>query len=136
MEVVEEAAATTTSNGTLAPPPVTTTITTTTTTIKVEDGGNTATKMKAEEEGDGGSSGSSSSGSATATAMVDDSRIMKGGDGEKAADFANYFCSYAYLYHQKQMLTDLRRMSAYHDAIMKNAEVFQGKTVLDVGTGT
>jgi protein arginine N-methyltransferase 1 len=41
-----------------------------------------------------------------------------------------------YLYHQKQMLTDHRRMEAYHAAIVKNAEAFQGKTVVDVGTGT
>ena len=114
-------------------------------------------------------------------------------------DFANDFCSYAYLYHQKQvrahasvlcsavlccvclpprlllpspqptpthpptqrtphhlfrpttcimerirvcmcvrvqMLTDHRRMAAYHDAIIHNAAAFQGRTVVDVGTGT
>lgn len=73
---------------------------------------------------------------AEAPVMVDDSVIMKGGEAAKAADFANYFVSYAYLYHQKQMLTDHRRMSAYYNAIMGNAEVFKGKTVLDVGTGT
>lgn len=44
--------------------------------------------------------------------------------------------SYAYLYHQKQMLTDHRRMSAYYNAIMGNQDAFKGKTVLDVGTGT
>lgn len=73
---------------------------------------------------------------AEAPVMVDDSAIMKGGEAAKAADFANYFVSYAYLYHQKQMLTDHRRMSAYYNAIVGNAEVFKGKTVLDVGTGT
>ncbi len=41
-----------------------------------------------------------------------------------------------YLYHQKQMLTDHRRMEAYHAAIVGNAEAFQGRTVIDVGTGT
>lgn len=40
-------------------------------------------------------------------AGVDDSTIMKGGEGEKAADFANYFVSYAYLYHQKQVCTSV-----------------------------
>jgi len=34
------------------------------------------------------------------------------------------------------MLTDHRRMFAYHEAIMKNSSVFEGKTVVDVGTGT
>jgi protein arginine N-methyltransferase 1 len=61
---------------------------------------------------------------------------MKGGEGAKAADFANYFCSYAYLYHQKQMLTDQTRMHAYHKAVTKNPEIFAGKTVVDVGTGS
>ena len=33
-----------------------------------------------------------------------------GNDKAKATDFANYFCAYAQLYHQKQMLTDHNRM--------------------------
>ena len=66
----------------------------------------------------------------------DVSTIMKGGEAEKAADFANYFCSYAYLYHQKQMLMDHVRMRAYHNAIMMNKSMFEGKVVLDVGTGS
>ena len=45
------------------------------------------------------------------------------------------FVSYAYLYHQKQMLTDRVRMNAYHDAIKLNADVFKDKVVLDVGAG-
>jgi hypothetical protein len=35
----------------------------------------------------------------------DCSTIMQGTEADKAADFANYFCSYAYLYHQKQMVS-------------------------------
>ena len=66
----------------------------------------------------------------------DSSAIMKGGDAEKASDFANYFCSYAFLYHQKQMLMDTVRMRAYHSAIMQNKSLFEGKVVLDVGTGS
>lgn len=54
----------------------------------------------------------------------------------KATDFANYFCSYAQLYHQKQMLADHNRMAAYHAAIMGNPEVFKDKVVMDVGTGS
>lgn len=67
---------------------------------------------------------------------VDNSPIMNGNEADKAADFANYFCSYAYLYHQKQMLMDHVRMRAYHAAIVGNKSVFEGKTVLDVGTGS
>jgi type I protein arginine methyltransferase len=66
----------------------------------------------------------------------DGSSIMKGGEAEKASDFANYFCSYAFLYHQKQMLMDNVRMKAYHNAIMENKSLFEGKVVLDVGTGS
>jgi len=54
----------------------------------------------------------------------------------KATDFANYFCSYAQLYHQKQMLADHNRMAAYHAAIMGNSEAFKDKVVMDVGTGS
>jgi hypothetical protein len=54
----------------------------------------------------------------------------------KATDFANYFCSYAQLYHQKQMLADHNRMAAYHSAIMANADCFKDKVVMDVGTGS
>ena len=57
---------------------------------------------------------------------TDISPIMKGDAAAKAADFANYFCSYAYLYHQKQMLMDHVRMRAYHSAIMQNRALFEG----------
>jgi len=66
----------------------------------------------------------------------DASTIMRGTDADKAADFANYFCSYSFLYHQKQMLMDHVRMRAYHSAIMTNKSLFEGKVVLDVGTGS
>ena len=59
------------------------------------------------------------------------------GDAQaKATDFANYFCSYAQLYHQKQMLADHNRMAAYHSAILGNMDVFKDKVVMDVGTGS
>jgi len=54
----------------------------------------------------------------------------------KATDFANYFSSYAELFHQKQMLADHNRMASYHQAIMGNASVFKDKVVMDVGTGS
>lgn len=59
-----------------------------------------------------------------------------GDDSAKATDFANYFCAYSQLYHQKQMLTDHNRMAAYHAAIMGNSDVFKDKVVMDVGTGS
>eukprot|EP01002_Notosolenus_urceolatus_P002256 NODE_1595_length_1361_cov_215.319360_g1323_i0.p1 GENE.NODE_1595_length_1361_cov_215.319360_g1323_i0~~NODE_1595_length_1361_cov_215.319360_g1323_i0.p1 ORF type:complete len:401 (+),score=117.65 NODE_1595_length_1361_cov_215.319360_g1323_i0:126-1328(+) len=59
------------------------------------------------------------------------------GEFEKTQDFANYFVTYGFLYHQKQMLEDEHRMHAYHSAISQNAEThFKDKVVLDLGTGT
>lgn len=55
---------------------------------------------------------------------------------DKAADFANYFCTYAFLYHQKEMLSDSVRMDAYHSSVFKNPKHFRNKIVLDVGTGS
>lgn len=61
---------------------------------------------------------------------------FNGDEKAKASDFANYFCSYAQLYHQKQMLADHNRMAAYHAAILGNSDVFKGKIVMDIGTGS
>jgi len=55
---------------------------------------------------------------------------------EETSDFANYFCVYGYLYHQKQMLADEIRMNGYYNSIFKNKKQFEGKIVLDVGTGS
>jgi protein arginine N-methyltransferase 1 len=55
---------------------------------------------------------------------------------EKSSDFANYFCTYAFIYHQKQMLSDDLRMQSYRDAIFENPNHFKDKVVLDVGTGS
>lgn len=65
-------------------------------------------------------------------------RAVSGGAGtvDKEVDFANYFCTYSYLYHQKEMLSDHVRMDAYFNAVFQNKHHFQGKTVLDVGTGS
>jgi len=52
------------------------------------------------------------------------------------SDFANYFCTYGFLYHQKQMLEDTKRMRSYRDSIFLNKKFFQDKVVLDVGTGS
>lgn len=56
--------------------------------------------------------------------------------GATGLDFANYFVSYGYLYHQKDMLQDRGRMDSYRNAILNNPQCFRGKTVLDVGTGS
>lgn len=73
-------------------------------------------------------------GSATATSTS----TSTGNDAavDKGVDFANYFCTYGFLYHQKEMLCDRVRMDAYFNAIFENKHHFQGKTVLDVGTGS
>ncbi|KAM5547846.1 protein arginine N-methyltransferase PRMT10 [Rosa sericea] len=55
---------------------------------------------------------------------------------DKGVDFANYFCTYAFLYHQKEMLSDRVRMDAYYNAVFQNKHHFDGKVVLDVGTGS
>ncbi|TMW96398.1 protein arginine N-methyltransferase PRMT10 [Solanum lycopersicum] len=55
---------------------------------------------------------------------------------DKGVDYANYFCTYAFLYHQKEMLSDRVRMDAYYNAIFQNKHHFAGKAVLDVGTGS
>ena len=50
---------------------------------------------------------------------------------DKEVDFANYFCTYGYLYHQKEMLSDRVRMDAYYDAVFNNAAVhFRDKVSL------
>merc|ERR1719264_2500813 len=63
---------------------------------------------------------------------------MAGKDGQApdATDNANYFCEYAYLYHQMDMLEDSHRTGSYFNAITSNPGCFEGKVVLDVGAGT
>lgn len=51
-------------------------------------------------------------------------------------DHANYFCEYAFLYHQMDMLEDSHRTGSYFNAIMWNPACFEDKVVLDVGAGT
>lgn len=63
-----------------------------------------------------------------------------GGDmnanGPSDADMSSYFCTYQYLYHQKQMIEDTIRTGAYNRAILTNAALFKDKVVMDVGAGT
>ncbi|KAF7806356.1 protein arginine N-methyltransferase PRMT10 [Senna tora] len=55
---------------------------------------------------------------------------------DKGVDYAQYFCTYSFLYHQKDMLSDRVRMNAYYNAVFQNKHHFNGKAVLDVGTGS
>ncbi|XP_010533181.1 PREDICTED: protein arginine N-methyltransferase PRMT10 [Tarenaya hassleriana] len=75
------------------------------------------------------------------TSDHDGAMARRGGGGSSAAvdkdvDFAQYFCTYGFLYHQKDMLSDRVRMDAYYNAVFENKHHFSGKTVLDVGTGS
>lgn len=47
-----------------------------------------------------------------------------------------YFNYYGQLQHQQNMLEDHVRTEAYYRAITENRDAFEGKVVLDVGTGT
>mmetsp|Transcript_10391 Transcript_10391/g.15797 ORF Transcript_10391/g.15797 Transcript_10391/m.15797 type:complete len:357 (+) Transcript_10391:41-1111(+) len=47
-----------------------------------------------------------------------------------------FTCYYAQLLHQGNMLQDLVRTGTYQQAILENRSNFEGKVVLDVGTGT
>lgn len=47
-----------------------------------------------------------------------------------------FFRYYGMLSHQQNMLQDHIRTKAYHDAIVGNPSDFEGKVVLDVGTGS
>lgn len=51
-------------------------------------------------------------------------------------DFIRYFKSYSYISHQRSMLEDYKRTTAYQRAILDNRAQFEGKVVLDVGTGS
>ena len=70
------------------------------------------------------------------TAPKDSDMVVLKPDKIGDADFANYFCTYGYLYHQKDMLEDQKRMTAYHDSVRLNPKQFKDKVVLDVGTGS
>ena len=73
-----------------------------------------------------------------ATSSISDDEIptFKDNAEGRAKDYANYFSSYADLYHQKVMLTDHNRMEAYHSAIIGNKDLFKDKVVMDIGTGS
>ncbi|KAJ8640572.1 hypothetical protein MRB53_017266 [Persea americana] len=75
----------------------------------------------------------------SANGPLDQTASRAGGSGpsvDKGVDFANYFCTYAFLFHQKEMLSDRVRMDAYYNSIFQNQIHFRNKTVLDVGTGS
>ena len=61
----------------------------------------------------------------------------KGGIHDNAeASGDHYFKYYSSLATQQNMLMDMTRTGAYHQAIMNNALDFTGKVVMDVGAGS
>jgi len=57
-------------------------------------------------------------------------------DASKLAATDYYFNSYSHYSIHMEMLKDRHRTESYRDAIVRNAYMFKGKTVLDVGCGT
>jgi len=55
---------------------------------------------------------------------------------ESASNLDYYFNSYAHFGIHEDMLKDSVRTGSYMRAILQNAHLFKGKTVLDVGSGT
>lgn len=47
-----------------------------------------------------------------------------------------YFGSYSHFNIHEEMIRDKARTDAYEKAIKQNKHLFNGKTVLDIGTGT
>jgi SAM-dependent methyltransferase len=55
-------------------------------------------------------------------------------DSDDALDY--YFASYSHVGIHEEMIKDSARTDAYRDFMLRNANLFSGKTVLDVGCGT
>jgi protein arginine N-methyltransferase 1 len=66
------------------------------------------------------------------------SKIVKDPSSQDTDFEMDYFSVHAYptVWGHKVMLDDPIRMTAYHDAIMKNKDLFKDKVVMDIGTGT
>jgi protein arginine N-methyltransferase 1 len=58
------------------------------------------------------------------------------GQSPDEQDYLRYFRSYSFISHQRSMLEDHKRTSAYYRAILDNRRQFEGRVVLDVGTGS
>ncbi len=58
------------------------------------------------------------------------------GQSPDVQDYIRYFRSYSFISHQRSMLEDHKRTTAYYRAILDNRKQFEGKVVLDVGTGS
>lgn len=65
---------------------------------------------------------------------VDTTTLMEAEKAVTSADY--YFDSYSHFGIHEEMLKDEVRTKSYRDAIIKNAHLFKGKVVLDVGCGT
>jgi histone-arginine methyltransferase CARM1 len=66
----------------------------------------------------------------------ENSTCKSGINSSETVSVVNYFDFYSKLSNQQNMLQDYVRTQIYYNAITKNSIDFNGKTVLDVGTGT
>jgi predicted RNA methylase len=71
-----------------------------------------------------------------AAARLPPKALSEGQYGNADGTASAYFESYAKLSIHEEMLSDAVRTEGYRDAIVRNAHLFAGKTVLDVGCGT
>ena len=60
-------------------------------------------------------------------------QLAEAEDFKQTSDFANYFCTYAFIYHQKQMLEDLLT-AAFNDARAK-ADAVSGTEMSKMTSG-
>lgn len=101
-------------------------------------GGAAAADAKAGQKASAASDGAQAT-SSSSTVTVGAQASAEGlADGQppNETDQANYFCEYAYMYHQMDMLEDAHRTGSYYSAIVGNPSSFENKVVLDVGAGT
>lgn len=87
--------------------------------------------MEVADDSDAGRGDTEASSTVAGTGLV-----AADGKPPDETDNANYFCEYAYLYHQMDMLEDSHRTGSYYNAVMYNPGCFEGKVVLDVGAGS
>lgn len=67
---------------------------------------------------------------------TDDAAMHEGEEDETPPDPSSFGVYYARLLHQQNMLQDAVRTETYRRAIVHNEANFQGRVVLDVGSGT
>ncbi|XP_047483687.1 protein arginine N-methyltransferase 1-like [Penaeus chinensis] len=73
---------------------------------------------------------------AHANSTIDNEKSMRTVGDIRPEEDEGYFNSYAHFDIHHEMLSDRVRTESYRDAILKNAALFKGKRVLDLGCGT